>query len=308
MNYELGLIIEQGELPNYMLIQGTLMKGYAGFYYVYAEDRVWECSLRGRFRVKKQDFLPGDKVLILPGVGSRATIEEVLERKNTLARPTIANVDQAVIVFARKTPDPDYNLLDRLIVQVERFKIDLIIVMTKVDLCAKEQDDPILNYYGSLNYKVLSVSNKTGQGIDEVRNLIKDRVSVLAGPSGVGKSSLINSLEPGQKLKTAEVSKKIGRGRHTTRHVELMSVAGGLVADTPGFSSLYLPEMKREELQNYFREFAEYKIECRYRNCLHDKEPDCRVKEAVASKAILQSRYEHYLQFLREVIANEQRY
>jgi len=284
------------------------MKGYAGFYYVYAEDRVWECSLRGRFRVKKQDFLPGDKVLILPGVGSKATIEKVLERKNILTRPTVANVDQSVIVFARKTPDPDYNLLDRLLVQVECLKIDLIIVMTKVDLCADELDDPILNYYRSLDYKVSCVSNKTGQGIDEVRTFIRDRISVLAGPSGVGKSSLINSLEPGKKLKTGEVSKKIGRGRHTTRHVELISVAGGLVADTPGFSSLYLPEMKRDELQNYFPEFADYRRECRYKNCLHDKEPDCRVKEAVASAKILQSRYVHYLQFLQEVIANEQRY
>ena len=291
-----------------MLIQGTLMKGYAGFYYVYAEDRVWECSLRGRFRVKKQDFIPGDKVLILPGVGSKATIEKVFERKNALTRPNAANVDQAIVVFARKMPEPDYNLLDRLLIQIERLRINLLIVMTKVDLCDDEQEDPILNYYSSLNYKVLSVSNKTGQGIDKVRTFIKDQVSVLAGPSGVGKSSLINSLEPGKELKTGDVSKKIGRGRHTTRHVELISVAGGLIADTPGFSSLYLPEMKREELQNYFPEFADYRKECRFKSCLHDKEPVCGVKEAVASAKILQSRYDHYLQFLQEVITSEQRY
>lgn len=289
-----------------MLIQGTLMKGYAGFYYVYADDRVWECSLRGRFRVKKQDFIPGDKVHILPGEGNKATIEKVLERKNALVRPNIANVDQALLVFAMKTPDLDYNLLDRLLVQIDRAGIDILIVFTKDDLIHTEGIPDV--DYNKIGYRTIQVSNKTGAGIAEVADALRGKVTVLAGPSGTGKSSLINSLNPEQNLKTGAVSEKIGRGKHTTRHVELLTVAGGLVADTPGFSSMFLPEMKREELQDYFPEFALYKRECRFSSCLHDKEPDCAVKEALSNKDIFDSRYEHYTLFLKEVIENERRY
>lgn len=289
-----------------MLIQGTLMKGYAGFYYVYADDRVWECSLRGRFRVKKQDFIPGDKVIVLPGTGEKATIEKVLERHNSLVRPSIANVDQALLVFASKTPEPDYNLLDRLLVQISRTGIDVLIVFTKSDL-VKDADETI-NYYRRIGYRVLQVSNKTGQGIQDVAQFLAGRISVLAGPSGSGKSSLLNSLEPGRGLKTGEVSVKIGRGKHTTRHVELLPLAGGLVADTPGFSSLNLPEMKREELQYYFPDFMLYNRDCKFKSCLHDKEPVCAVKEALEDCKILSSRYEHYLEFLKEVIEKERRF
>lgn len=290
-----------------MQLQGTLMKGYAGFYYVYADDRVWECSLRGRFRVKKQDFIPGDKVLILPGTDQKATIEKVLERRNVLVRPNVANVDQAILVFALTKPDPDYNLLDRLLVQVGRAGIDILIVFTKLDLM-EESSNPTLEYYRRIGYNVFPVSNKTKQGLSEIQARLKGRISVLAGPSGSGKSSLLNALEPQRERKTGEVSSKIGRGKHTTRHVELISVTGGLVADTPGFSSLYLPDMKREELQLYFKEFEEYRANCRFKSCLHDKEPDCAVKEALAETKILESRYTHYTQFLNEVIENERKY
>lgn len=290
-----------------MLIQGTLMKGYAGFYYVYADDRVWECSLRGRFRVKKQDFIAGDNVMILPVSEAKATIEKVIDRKNSLTRPAVANVDQAILVFALSQPDPDYNLLDRLLVQTGKTGIDRLIVFTKSDLVQHDADQTI-DYYRALDYPVLTVSNKTKAGIGAVRTYIQEKVSVLAGPSGTGKSSLLNSLEPGRVLKTGQVSAKIGRGRHTTRHVELISVTGGLVADTPGFSALSLPEMKREELQNYFPEIAERRPGCRFKSCLHDKEPDCTVKEAVKNNEIAVFRYEHYVQFLQEVIEHERRY
>ncbi len=290
-----------------MLIQGTLIKGYAGFYYVYANDRVWECSLRGRFRVKKQDFIPGDKVEILPGTGNKATIEKVLERKNSLVRPNIANVDQAILVFAITKPDPDFNLLDRLLVQVGKVGVDILIIFTKLDLVT-DKLDPAVSYYVDIGYDVLTVSNKTGQGIEETKERLKGRISVLAGPSGSGKSSLLNSLDPLRERKTGEVSIKIGRGKHTTRHVELLSVTGGLVADTPGFSSLYLPEMRREDLQVYFKDFEAYRGDCRFKSCLHDKEPDCAVKEALSEGHILNSRYDHYTQFLKEVIENEKRY
>lgn len=295
------------------MISGILLKGYSGFYYVYAEDRVWECSLRGRFRIRDQEFLPGDRVQILPGTGIKATIEKVEERRNSLVRPTIANVDQAFLVFACISPRPDLNLLDRLLIQVSEVGVKPVIILNKVDQAEDENNEDMfavsrLDFYQKLGYDLLKVSTRTGQGLAEVREYLKNKITVLAGPSGVGKSSLLNALDPKLELKTGEVSRKLKRGRHTTRHVELMVCGEGLLADTPGFSSLYLPKMKREELAGFFPEFAEVEGECRFTSCLHHKEPDCAIKSAVESGQIEKSRYEHYCLFLDEVIAAERRY
>lgn len=295
------------------MISGILLKGYSGFYYVFAEGRVWECSLRGRFRIRNQEFLPGDRVKILPGTGIKATIEEVEPRRNALVRPTIANVDQAFLVFAYVSPEPDLNLLDRLIIQVTEAQIKPVIILNKVDLVSAQ--DPAgkalsgesLDFYRELGCDLIKVSTKTGEGIKEVQDHVNDKVTVLAGPSGVGKSSLVNALSPDLELKTGDVSRKLKRGRHTTRHVELLVCGEGLLADTPGFSSLFLPSMKREELENYFQEFQDLE-QCRFADCLHHKEPDCAVKAAVEAGRIQQSRYDHYCQFLEEVIAAERRY
>ncbi|HBV85844.1 MAG TPA: ribosome small subunit-dependent GTPase A [Desulfosporosinus sp.] len=317
------------------MINGVLLKGYGGFYYVYAEGRVWECSLRGRFRVKDQEFLPGDRVNILPeevedkseaeigGASSlveaeiprldKATIESVGPRRNALTRPAIANVDQAILVFAMTSPKPDLNLLDRLLVQVTEADVEPILVFTKLDKYREEALSNSSNYaitdvYRKIGYNVFEVSSETGQGIDEIAAHLKNKISVLAGPSGAGKSSLFNALSPGKRLKTGRISLKSKRGRHTTRHVELMVCAGGLVADTPGFSSLYLPEMKRAELTDCFPEFAQRRSECRFNSCLHDKEPNCAIKAALENGEISSVRYEHYLIFLKEVIEAERKY
>ena len=295
------------------MIVGVLLKGYGGFYYVYAEDRVWECSLRGRFRVQDQDFLPGDRVKILPDEENKATIEAVEPRRNALSRPAIANVDQALLVFAMTSPKPDLNLMDRLLIQVTDAEIEPILVFTKLDkyeaaLTAGSEEPTITDVYRQIGYTVFEVSNDTGQGIEEVRAQLVEKVSVLAGPSGAGKSSLFNALSPGKKLKTGEISLKSKRGRHTTRHVELMVCAGGLVADTPGFSSLFMPNMKRAELAGCFPEFARRRRQCRFSSCLHDKEPNCAIKAALESGEISAVRYEHYLIFLQEVIEAERRY
>lgn len=292
------------------MIIGILLKGYGGFYYVFAADRVWECSLRGRFRVQDQDFLPGDRVKILPEEENKATIEAVEPRRNALSRPAIANVDQALLVFAMTSPKPDLNLLDRLLIQVTDAEIEPILVFTKLDKYeATDSKDPtITDVYRQIGYTVFEVSSETGQGIEEVRAQLVDKVSVLAGPSGAGKSSLFNALSPGKKLKTGTISIKSKRGRHTTRHVELMVCAGGLVADTPGFSSLFLPDMKRAELAGCFPEFALRRSQCRFSSCIHDKEPNCAIKKALENGEISSARYEHYLIFLAEVIEAERRY
>lgn len=294
------------------MIVGILLKGYGGFYYVFAEDRVWECSLRGRFRVQDQDFLPGDRVQILPDEENKATIEAVEPRRNALIRPAIANVDQALLVFAMTSPKPDLNLLDRLLIQVTDAEIQPILVFTKLDkyeaALTTSSEPSITDVYRQIGYTVFEVSNETGQGIEEVRAQLAEKVSVLAGPSGAGKSSLFNALSPGTKLKIGEISLKSKRGRHTTRHVELMVCAGGLVADTPGFSSLFMPDMKRAELAGCFPEFVERRRQCRFSSCLHDKEPNCAIKAALESGEISTVRYEHYLIFLQEVIEAERRY
>lgn len=300
------------------MIEGILLKGYSGFYYVYAADRVWECSLRGRFRLKDQKFLPGDRVRILAkDEEGKGTIESVAPRRNALSRPAVANVDQALLVFALTSPKPDLNLLDRLLIQVEDADIQPVLVFTKLDKFAAETggegrqealDVPVPEVYRRIGYRVFEVSNKTGQGIDLVADCLKGKISVLAGPSGAGKSSLCNALSPGRKLKTGDISAKSQRGRHTTRHVELLVCAGGLVADTPGFSSLFLPGIKRGDLAEYFPEFAGHSLQCRFSSCLHDQEPDCAVKEALARGEIFSFRYAHYLLFLQEVIEAERRY
>lgn len=297
------------------MISGILLKRYSGFYYVYAEGRVWECSLRGRFRISDQEFLTGDRVKILPGEGNRATIEEVEERRNSLVRPTIANVDQAFLVFALVSPKPDLNLLDRLILQVTAAGIKPVLILNKADLDStviREDGNAFsadgLDFYRNLGYDLIKVSTKTGAGISEVLEHINGKVTVLAGPSGVGKSSIVNALSPGMELKVGEISRKLKRGKHTTRHVELMVCGGGLLADTPGFSSLFMPSMEREELTQYFIEFRDAPGGCRFANCMHVKEPDCAVKAAVEAGMIQRSRYENYCQFLEEVIAAERKY
>jgi len=222
-------------------------------------------------------------------------------------------VDQALLVFAMTSPKPDLNLMDRLLVQVTDAEIDPILVFTKLDkyeaaLETGSEELTIMDVYRKIGYTVFEVSNETGQGIEAVGAGLKEKISVLAGPSGAGKSSLFNALSPGKKLKTGELSLKSKRGRHTTRHVELMVCAGGLVADTPGFSALFIPNMSRLELAECFPEFAKRRSQCRFSSCIHDKEPNCAIKEALENGEIAASRYEHYLIFLQEVIAAERRY
>lgn len=292
------------------LLEGTIIKGYSGFYYVSCAGVLYECSLRGKNKQKKVKFLPGDKVqfsVIGDGVGA---IETLLPRKNQLLRPPVANLDQLVILAAMRDPLPDLRLIDRLTVFAQWNEIAPVICFNKWDLTDSAEQKKLAEIYEPAGFSVFFCSTVTGQGIAELKAALQGKFSVLAGNSGVGKSSIMNAISGEWQLATGEVSDKLKRGRHTTRHVELFQAdASTLIADTPGFSSLQLPEdIKREELSRLFPEFLSRLSHCRFATCMHRNEPDCAIKEALAQGEIAPSRYENYLAFLEEVIQQERSY
>lgn len=294
------------------MINGKIIKGIGGFYYVDTENGLYECRARGIFRKNKITPLVGDRVSInvVDEENKKGVVEEIEERDTELVRPPIANVDKALIVFAIKNPSPNLSLLDRFIVLAEKENLEIVIVFTKVDLDTDgELLDELRDIYEASGYKVIPVSNKLKLNIDKIKEELKGNTVVFAGPSGVGKSSLLNEVDKNFELKTGEVSDKIKRGKHTTRHAELLKLeCGGMVADTPGFSSLILDDIDESELKEYFIEFDKYD-ECRFGSrCIHENEPSCAVKEAVENRAISKKRYESYIQLLNEIRSGKRRY
>ncbi len=284
------------------LVEGIVVKAYGGYYYVHDGREVWECNLRGRFRHEKRQVLVGDRVQLKPRHGREGVIEDILPRRTALVRPPVANVEQAVIVFAFKEPDPNPGLLDRFLIAAAMNNVEPLICFNKVDLVDDGGAELVSHYRGC--YRVMVVSTRTNEGLDCLKEALRGKISVFAGPSGVGKSSILNALLPGLKLKTGDVSEKIRRGRHTTRHVELIFLPeGGLVADTPGFSSLDLPSIEPEGLAAYFPEMEAYYGKCYFTGCLHYKEPGCAVREAVEIGRIRKERYRQYLDFLKELMS-----
>ena len=294
------------------MINGKIIKGIGGFYYVDTENGLYECRARGIFRKNKITPLVGDRVSIsvVDEENKKGVVEEIEERDTELVRPPIANVDKALIVFAIKNPAPNLSLLDRFIVLAEKENLEIVIVFTKVDLDADgELLEELKSIYEVSGYKVIPVSNKLKLNIDKIKEELKENTVVFAGPSGVGKSSLLNEVDKNFELKTGEVSDKIKRGKHTTRHAELLKLeCGGMVADTPGFSSLTLDDIDESELKEYFIEFDKYD-ECRFGSrCIHENEPSCAVKEAVENGDISKKRYESYIQLLNEIRSGKRRY
>lgn len=283
------------------LVEGLVIKAYGGFYYVHDGETEWECSLRGRLRHEKQQVLVGDRVEIKPGAEHGGVVEKVLPRRSSLKRPAVANADQAVIVFSLREPDPSPGLLERFLISARLNQIDPLICFNKVDLTNEAQIELVSRYQKT--YPVVVTSARTGEGLERLRKSLAGRISVFAGPSGVGKSTILNTLMPGLGLRTGGVSAKLKGGRHTTRHVQLISLPeGGFVADTPGFTSLDLPDIKPEELPGFFPELEGYKQGCYFTSCLHFKEPGCAVREAVEAGGIGEARYRQYLEFLEELM------
>lgn len=294
------------------MINGKIIKGIGGFYYVDTEKGLYECRARGIFRKNKITPLVGDRVSIsvVDEENKKGVVEEIEKRDTELVRPPIANVDKALIVFAIKNPSPNLSLLDRFIVLAEKENLEIVIVFTKVDLDADgELLEELKSIYEVSGYKVIPVSNKLKLNIDKIKEELKENTVVFAGPSGVGKSSLLNEVDKNFELKTGEVSDKIKRGKHTTRHAELLKLeCGGMVADTPGFSSLTLDDIDESELKEYFIEFDKYD-DCRFGSrCIHENEPSCAVKEAVENGEISKKRYESYIQLLNEIRSEKRRY
>lgn len=284
---------------------GKIIKGIGGFYYVYTEgDILYECRAKGIFRKRKITPLIGDNVVIsiLDYKNKLGNIDKILPRTTYLKRPTVANIDQAVIVFSLSQPEPDTNLLDRFLVMVEEKDIDAIICFNKTDIVPSEEIAILTNIYKSIGYRVVTTSWVNKDGVEELKAMLEGKTTVFAGPSGVGKSSILNLIQSEIELETGEVSRKIGRGKHTTRHVELITFQhNSYVLDTPGFSSLNIDYMEQIELRNYFREFAKYAYECRFKSCRHINEPICGIKEAVKRGDISETRYLSYKQLFTEL-------
>lgn len=292
-------------------MHGKIVKGIAGFYYVHVvESGVYECKAKGIFRKEKVKPLVGDNVEIevLEEGEKTGNIIRIFPRENELVRPAVANIDQALVVFAVLRPAPHYNLLDRFLVMMERKGIPAILCFNKADLAKEGQIEELQAIYEKCGYPLVFASALEGKNIGRIREILKGKTTAIAGPSGVGKSSLINLLTPEANMETGAVSRKIERGKHTTRHSELFPIDGdSYIMDTPGFSSLYVNDFEKEELKNYFPEFAEYEGTCRFQGCGHVHEPGCMVKEAAEDKRIHPIRYRSYTEMYEE-LKNRRRY
>lgn len=276
---------------------GKIIKGIAGFYYVNTALGIVECKAKGSFRNMKIKPLVGDDVIvdIIDEEKLLGNIMDIKDRKNSLIRPSAANIDQAMIIFAIVKPDPNYNLLDKFLISMQQQNIPTVICFNKMDIATQEDINSLLAAYEKCGNKVLFVSGANNEGLDKINEVLKGKTTVVAGPSGVGKSTIVNALYPMANMETGEISKKIERGKHTTRHAQLFAIdENTYIMDTPGFTSLNLFDVEKEQLWEYYSEFEEYEKECKFGGCSHIAEPVCGVKKAVEDGLISQIRYNNY--------------
>ena len=286
-------------------MQGKIVKGISGFYYVHVVGTgIYECKAKGVFRNRKVKPLVGDNVeiVVLDEEKHLGNVEEILPRKNELIRPAVSNIDMALVIFAAAKPDPNFNLLDRFLCMMEYQKVPVTICFNICDLVSEEEKENLQKIYAPAGYDILFTSVKTGENIDRLKALLAEKTTTVAGPSGVGKSSLVNELQTDVRMQTGAISDKIGRGKHTTRHSEIISIGQDTyIMDTPGFSSMDLPGFEKEDLWTCYPEFVPYEPECRFIGCSHIGEPDCGVKNALAEGKISRVRYDNYVMLYDEM-------
>ncbi len=280
---------------------GKIIKILGGFYYIYAKERIIECRARGSFRNDKIKPLVGDiaDFRVPENEENLGYLENIHERKNYLVRPPVSNIDQSIVVFAVESPNPNFILLDKFIINSLKEKIEPIICINKIDL-DEEKAVEIGKSYEKSGFKVILTSKHIDETIDKIKNVLKNKTTVFAGPSGTGKSSLLNVVKPGLNLKTGEISRKLKQGKHTTRHVEMIEIIkNGWVVDTAGFSNLNLKGIDKYNLKDYYYEFDDYY--CKFNDCIHNKEPGCQVRKAVENNEISDLRYRNYLKILEDL-------
>lgn len=283
---------------------GKIIKGIAGFYYVYTTLGLFECKAKGIFRKDGIKPLVGDNVdmEIIDKDNLKGNIVSISERKNSIIRPACANVDQALIIFAITKPDPNYNLLDRFLISMNRENVPTVICFNKKDIATRDEMEELRDTYEGCGCTVIFSSGIKEEGIDNIKQVLMGKTTVIAGPSGVGKSTIVNALNPNAGMATGEISRKIERGKHTTRHAELFALDdNSFIMDTPGFTSLYLSDIEKEDLWKYYPEFSDYEHNCKFALCSHITEPVCGIKKALEEKKISRIRYENYSILYKEL-------
>ena len=279
-------------------MQGKIVKGISGFYYVHVVGTgIYECKAKGAFRNQKIKPLVGDNVeiAVIDEDKKKGNVEKILERKNELIRPAVSNIDMALVIFAAAKPDPNFNLLDRFLCMMEYQKVPVTICFNKCDLITEEKKQELESIYKPAGYEIIFTSAKAGIHLDMLKELLRGKTTTVAGPSGVGKSSLINQLQDTVYMETGTISEKIERGKHTTRHSEIIPLEdGAYIMDTPGFSSMDMPGFEKEDLWTCYPEFLPYEPYCKFQGCSHISEPSCGVKDALADGKISLIRYENY--------------
>ena len=292
-----------------MVKEGLVVRSYSGYYYVDCAGTLITCKIKGHMKQKRFSLCTGDRVRleVNPEKADAGMITAVLPRSNYLERPAVANLDLLVITLALVRPDFSFLIMDKLLVLAEAAGIPVLLVLTKADLATSEQSEAIASVYRKIGYETFAVSSKTGQGIAALRQHLAGKITAFGGPSGVGKSSALNAIQPGVLRTTGEISSKISRGKHTTRYTELIPFNGGYLADTPGFGNVLMENLEPETLPACFPEFRKYEANCRFSPCSHTHEPVCGVKDAVKEDKIASSRYASYAAILEELKENKAR-